>query len=116
MAPLLEVSIDKYRPVHPPLIDGHSPALVGVLGVVYRADMVSLTGHLKSYAVQGLMPPPTASPTNAASESPLHQLASELFHSIISKQHTIAYIILDYPPLPSLHADLTQLQVLGTTS
>lgn len=73
--------------------------------------MVSLTGHLKSYA-----PLLTASPANATSESALHYLVSESFYSILSKRHTIAYIILDYPPRPDLTQTFKQLQVLATTS
>ncbi|PFH48673.1 hypothetical protein AMATHDRAFT_76606 [Amanita thiersii Skay4041] len=103
-------------PVHPPLgtlIDGHSLELVEVLGVggygvVYRAidiDPLSLTGHLKSYAVKCLICPPNASTRQRhvhIREIALHQLASGhsgvvTLHRVIEQQN-VTYIILDYAP------------------
>ncbi|KAF8628748.1 hypothetical protein AX15_003740 [Amanita polypyramis BW_CC] len=103
-------------PVHPPLgtlIDGHSLELVEVLGVggygvVYRAvdiDPLSLTGHLKSYAVKCLVTPSNASSRQRhvhIREIALHQLASVhpgvvTLHRVIEQQN-VTYIILDYAP------------------
>ncbi|KAM6503542.1 hypothetical protein JOM56_000485 [Amanita muscaria] len=103
-------------PVHPPLgtlIDGHSLELVEVLGVggygvVYRAvdtDPLSLTGHLKSYAVKCLISSPNASSRQRhvhIREIALHQLASVhpgvvTLHRVIEHQNA-TYIIMDYAP------------------